>query len=102
VGSVSHSRNRIVSRGFSRFRFIATGVVIACLVDISRLSVYYRRIFNASNEINYALVTAATLCAFCGAYFGNKLVKKITIKLLQTIVGVALIIFGLLLSAGIL
>ncbi|WP_317896726.1 sulfite exporter TauE/SafE family protein [Aurantibacillus circumpalustris] len=92
----------LIRANLSKEAFIATGVVIACLVDVSRLSVYYGRVFNSANEINYKLVIAATLCAFSGAYFGNKFVKKITIKLLQTIVAIALIIFGFLLSAGIL
>ena len=91
----------LIRANLSKEAFIATGVVIACLVDISRLSIYSGKIFNSSNTINYGLVTAATLCAFSGAYFGNKLIKKITIKFLQTAVAIALIVFGILLSVGI-
>ena len=91
----------LIRANLTKEAFIATGVVIACLVDISRLSIYYGDIFNSEQAINYQLVTAATLCAFMGAYIGNKLVKKITIKSLQLIVAFALIVFGILLSAGI-
>jgi uncharacterized membrane protein YfcA len=91
----------LIRANLSKEAFIATGVVIACLVDISRLSIYSGKIFNSSNAINYGLVTAATLCAFLGAYFGSKLVKKITIKFLQTGVAIALIVFGVFLSLGI-
>ncbi|MGQ0828359.1 MAG: sulfite exporter TauE/SafE family protein [Bacteroidota bacterium] len=80
--------------------FIASGVVIACLTDISRLTVYAGKFF--THKFNYPLIIAATLSAFTGAYFGNKFVKKITIKALQIIVAVMLIVFGVLLILGIL
>lgn len=84
----------------SKETFIATGVVIACLIDVSRLSIYSEKIFKAGSQINYMMITLATLSAFLGAYLGNKLVKKITIKTLQYMVAVALIVFGSLLSLG--
>ncbi len=91
----------LIRAGLSKEAFIATGVVIACMVDVSRLTIYSRKIFNTGTQTNYPLIIAATLCAFSGAYFGNKLVKKITIKSLQYGVAIALIIFGVLLSLGI-
>jgi uncharacterized protein len=91
----------LIRAGLSKETFIATGVIIACLVDVTRLSVYSGQIFKASGNINVSLLIAATLSAFLGAYIGNKTVKKITIKTLQYIVAVMLIIFGLLLAAGV-
>lgn len=91
----------LIRANLSKEAFIATGVIIACLVDVSRLSIYSSKIMNASDSMNYQLVIVATLSAFLGAYIGNKLVKKITIKLLQFGVGFALIVFGILLSMGI-
>lgn len=81
--------------------FIATGVVIAVLIDISRLAVYSRNILQIGDRIDYALIVLATLSAFLGAYLGNKLLKKITIKTLQIIVGIMLFIFAMLLGLGI-
>jgi uncharacterized membrane protein YfcA len=91
----------LIRSKLSKEAFIATGVVIACLIDISRLSVYAGKIFKLSHELDYTLVVLATLFAFAGAYLGNKLVKKITIKALQYTVALVLIIFGSLLCAGI-
>jgi uncharacterized protein len=91
----------LIRANLSKEAFIATGVIIACLVDVSRLSIYSSKIIKASDSLNYQLVIAATLSAFLGAYIGNKLVKKITIKILQFGVGIALIVFGILLSVGI-
>jgi uncharacterized membrane protein YfcA len=81
--------------------FIATGVVIACLIDISRLTIYSKQIINNHNQFDYTLLAMATLSAFIGAYFGNKLVKKVTVSILQNIVTAMLVLFAVLLILGI-
>lgn len=90
----------LMRANLSKETFIATGVVIACLIDVSRLSVYSEKIFKAEAQIDYLMIAVATLSAFLGAYLGSKLVKKITIKTLQYVVAVALMVFGCLLSLG--
>jgi uncharacterized membrane protein YfcA len=93
----------LIKTDLTKEAFIATGVVIACMVDVSRLLVYSGgQIFGNKEMIDYPLIILATLSAFSGAYIGNKLIKKITIKTLQYCVGIMLILFGLLLCAGIL
>ncbi|PBQ34742.1 hypothetical protein CNR22_24185 [Sphingobacteriaceae bacterium] len=89
----------LVKAGLSKETFIATGVVIAVMVDVSRLVIYSEKVIGNS-ELNYSLIVCATICAFTGAYFGNKLIKKITVKSLQYIVGLALIVFGIFLCLG--
>jgi uncharacterized protein len=92
-------RSAFISKiGLSKEAFIASGIAIACLVDISRLSVYYQQI--ASVTLNYPLIISATLTAFIGAYIGNKVFKKITLDSLQKIVAIALIIFAIFLGLG--
>lgn len=91
----------LIRANLTKESFIASGVVIACLTDVSRLTVYAEKIFGNQNEFNYPLIIAATLSAFTGAYLGNKFIKKVTIKALQYIVAVMLIVFGVLLSLGI-
>jgi uncharacterized membrane protein YfcA len=91
----------LIRANLSKETFIATGVVIACLVDVSRLGVYSGEILKVNKDINLPLMILAVLSAFAGAYAGNKLIKKITVKTLQYVVAVALIIFGSLLSLGI-
>lgn len=81
--------------------FIATGVVIACLVDISRLTIYSSQIVRFGDQLNYQLIILATLSAFVGAYFGNRLLKKVTIKAIQYLVATMLIVFAILLGLGI-
>lgn len=91
----------LIKAGLTKEAYIATGVVIAVIIDLSRM-VVYATIFKSVREgINYSLLAVATLCAFAGAYIGNKLMKKITIETLHTIVAVMLLIIALLLGAGI-
>ncbi len=81
--------------------FIATGVVIACLTDIARLLVYSNTNFHFINSSNAPLVALATLSAFTGAFWGNKLLKKTTIKTIQSLVAIMLFVFALFLVFGI-
>lgn len=91
----------LIRANLTKEAFIATGVVIACVIDISRLSVYADTIIEQKNMLNYSLVIAATISAFFGAYFGNKLVKKVTIESLQKLVAFLLIIFSMFFIFGI-
>jgi len=91
----------LIKANLSKESYIATGVVIACVIDITRLSVYATHVFNPSTLQNVPLLLAATLSAFVGAYIGNKLVKKITVKFMHYLVAGMLVIFGLLLGCGI-
>lgn len=85
--------------GLDKNAFIATGVVIACTIDVSRLSIYAGYFFSTTN-IDYLLLSLAVFSAFIGAYFGNKLLQKVTIEILQNIVAFALLVFALMLGAG--
>ena len=91
----------LIRANLSPQSYIATGVVIACLIDISRLFIYSKEIIIHHNQFDYILLSSATLSAFIGAYFGNKLLKKVTIKNLQTLVAIMLILFALLLILGV-
>ncbi len=91
----------LIRAGLSKEAFIATGVTIACLIDFTRLSVYFSKFLSAdiSDNINY--IIAAALSAFVGAYFGKKLLKKITLNSLQIMVSGLIIVLALLLGIGI-
>ena len=87
--------------GLSKEAFIATGVIIACMIDVSRMSVYFTNISKVKDSLNFNLIFVATLAAFMGVYFGNKLVKKITINTIQKIVAFMIILFAIGLGLGI-
>jgi hypothetical protein len=91
----------LIKSGLSKEAYIATGVVIACLVDFTRLSVYASRFTSSNLHENLILLISATIAAIAGAYIGSKLLKKITLRLIQIIVAAMLIIISLALGAGI-
>lgn len=91
----------LIRAGLSKEQFIATGVAVACLVDISRLSVYSQNIIKIHQNLDWSLVTYATISAFVGAYLGNQILKKVTINTIQKIVVILLIIFAIYLGLGI-
>lgn len=90
----------LVHQNLKKEVFIASGVVIACLVDLTRLPLYFSagRLGSLNNEKSTILM--ATLAAFAGAYLGSRLIKKVTIESLQKIVAIFLIIIALMLGTG--
>lgn len=96
-------RSAFLSRaGLSKEAFVASGVVIACLIDVSRLGVYSRSLLAEGAGLNYRLLGAAVLSAFVGAWLGNRYLKKLTMQGVQRIVAVTLFAVAVGLVCGIL
>lgn len=91
----------LIKSGLSKESYIATGVIIACLVDFSRLTIYATGFRTSGLHGNLLLVVAATVSAMAGAFIGSRVLKKVTFKFIQTLVAVFLIIISILLGAGI-
>jgi uncharacterized membrane protein YfcA len=91
----------LIKSGLSKEAYIATGVVIACLVDFTRLSVYASRFREANLHEHWILILSATLAAIIGAFIGNKLLKKVTLRFVQTLVAIMLFLIAIALGAGI-
>jgi hypothetical protein len=90
----------LLRSGLSREGFIATGVVIACLVDFTRISVYGSHFYAAGGNENLPLLVAATASAFLGAFLGSRLMKKVTMRAIQLFVSVMLLSIALALGLG--
>ncbi|SNS32802.1 hypothetical protein SAMN06295967_107104 [Belliella buryatensis] len=90
----------LIKAGLSKEAFIGTAVVVSTFVDFTRLSVYATRFAQTDLGNNTQLVAIATLSAIAGAYLGNKLLKKVTLKFLQVTVAIMLILISLALGAG--
>ena len=91
----------LLKAGLNKESFIATGVVIASLVDFSRLLVYSSRFDSAFEQGYILLLIVAVVSAFVGVYLGNRLLKKVTMHVVQIIVSVLLVIIALGLILGI-
>jgi len=91
----------LVRCGLTKDVFIASGIVIACLVDVSRISVYASRMQEVSWGDSWPLLLTAVLCAFTGAYFGRKLLKKVTISFVHNVVTIMIMIMAVVLGFGI-
>ncbi len=91
----------LIRFGLSKEAFIATGIFIACFIDVTRLTVYYKNIENINLQENYKVLLVAILCAFAGAFLGSKLLKRVTLAAVQNIVAVCIILLALALALGI-
>lgn len=92
--------------GLSKRAFIATGVVCAVVVDISRLVIYgttfYRENFQYLATAGGAtLVAFACMAAFLGAFIATRLLTKVTMPMVRRLVGVMLILLAIALALGI-
>ena len=90
----------LIKAGLSKEAFVATAVVVSTFVDFTRLSVYATRFTQSGLVDNLPLVISATLAGIAGAYIGNKLLKKVTLKFLQVTIAIMLIIVSLALGTG--
>lgn len=96
----------LLRSGLPAERFIATGVMIAILVDLSRLTTYASSFFSAA-ELNAAgreglLVLVGTLSALTGAYVAARRVDKMTIGAVRYSVAALMLTIGLALAVGVL
>jgi uncharacterized membrane protein YfcA len=90
----------LIKTGLSKESFIATATVVSIFVDFTRLSVYATRFTKSGLDENITVVICATLAAITGAFIGNKLLKKVTLKFIQKLVAVMLIIVSIALGSG--
>ena len=92
----------LLKTGLNKDEFVATGVMLAVMVDISRMLIYGWEMSGQRHAVEWELVIAASVSAFIGAYFGSKLLKKITIHSIQIVVSVLLTVVSLGLISGVL
>lgn len=90
----------LIKAGLSKEAFVGTAVVVSTFVDFTRLSVYASRITTSGLTDNMILVLCATLSGIAGAYLGNKLLNKVTLRFLQVSVAIMLMVISVALGAG--
>jgi uncharacterized protein len=88
--------------GLDKQAFVATGAAIACVIDLSRLAMYAGTLARVFGSLDHRLLGCAVLAAFAGAWFGNRLLRKTTLRGLQRIVATMLFVYAIGLIAGML
>jgi uncharacterized membrane protein YfcA len=96
----------LAKTGLTTERFVGSNAVIGFLVDITRISVYVA-LFSATGGSlgdfgGWPLVVSGSLAAFCGVLIGKRYLHKVTMKSVQSLVGILLFGVGLALVAGLL
>jgi len=97
----------LVKSGLDPQTFVGTGVACAVIVDVVRLGVYGASALRGhlaalGDGDGIGLVVAATLAAFVGAWSGRRLLHKMTVRLVQLVVGILLLLLAFGIGAGIL
>lgn len=93
----------LLKAGLAKNSFIATGIVAAILVDVSRLIIYGIEILSdTENNFRNLLIPiiVGIICAYCGSFLGKQLLHKITIKLVRAFVTAGMLLIGIALIAG--
>lgn len=96
----------LLRAGLDKEAFVATGVIAAVIVDTVRLAVYglsfYTKSFAALSDDVGGVIATAVVAAFVGAYFGARLLKKVTLRFVQFVVAAMMVVIGLGLAIGVL
>ena len=89
----------LIRANLTKEAYVGTGVVIACLIDVGRLAVYVPSMARQPS-LEYGVLAAAVLAAFAGSWLGNRYLKKTTLRSVQRLVAIMLLVFatGLLLG----
>lgn len=93
----------LLRSGLTAKRFIATGTMIAVLVDLSRLAIYAAALPSAGFDLagrEGQMVLVGTLAAFLGAYFASRHLEKITIGAIRYSVATLMLVIGAGLVSG--
>ncbi len=95
----------LIKSDFDAKQYIATGVLIAILIDVARIPTYVFGLSDLSTEQltqhNLELVGFGTACAFAGAWLGAKYMKKTSIGFVRCMVAGLMVVIGTLLILGI-
>lgn len=91
----------LIQYPLSKEVYIGTGVAIACVIDVARLTIYSTDFPAVSGQGSYILVAVSISAAVTGALVGNQLLKKVDIGIVKKITATGIIIMGLAILLGI-
>lgn len=89
----------LIRAGLTKEAYVGSSVVIACLIDVGRLGVYVPAMASRPS-LDYGILAAAVLAAFAGSWLGNRYLKKTTLRSVQRLVAIMLLVFATALFLG--
>jgi uncharacterized protein len=91
----------LIQSSLSKSAFVATGVFIACMVDLTRLPVYASRLGALRSADQIWLLVATTLSAFAGAWIGTRFLQKMTLQGVQFLTAGFILLIAVLMGVGV-
>jgi uncharacterized protein len=91
--------------GLDATHYIATGTMIAVVIDLARLPAYAAAISRETLALSgrpAALIAVGTACAFAGAWLGAQYMKKATVGIIRALVVALMLLIGSGLMLGVL
>jgi uncharacterized membrane protein YfcA len=92
----------LAKSGLTKQQFLGTGVVIACLVDFSRLAVYSAPLSLDSIEEHAGAFIAIVTSTLLGTLLGARYIEQITMRRIHLLIAALLTIIALGLGSGLL
>lgn len=96
----------LVKAGLSKEAYVGTGALCTVLVDAVRLLIYGltfgAQLLMVQGDRAGSAVLVATGSAFVGAYFGKRLLKKVTLRVVELAVAAMMVLIGSGLASGLL
>lgn len=92
----------LVKAGLPKETFIATGVAVALIIDITRISTYLVELRDFTWRENAMLIATATVAAFIGSFAASRVLRKVTMQGVQRMVAILLGVISAGLVTGIL
>jgi uncharacterized protein len=95
----------LAKSGISTQAYVATNAVIALMVDSIRIAVYAVTILRGTTgttleRSHWALVLTGILAAFAGVVIGRRFMHKVTMRSIQILTGILLILIAIALAMG--
>lgn len=95
----------LLRAGLDKTSLVATAVLSAVIVDVSRLIIYgatftTKDLSTLQSQGTLGLVIAGSLSAFMGSFLGSRLLRTITLQWLKIFMAVMLILLSIALGIG--
>ncbi len=90
----------LIRAGLDKHAFVSTNAAIAAFVDLSRIFTYWLTFEPRLIRGQSGLILLATLSAFSGVLLGARLLNRVTLAAVRSVVAAMLYLLGFLLAAG--